>query len=286
MPHRAASRRSVAFGIVLALVAMALSFLAVLAATKVQAPAAAQQYAQAQASSEECDNTRAVDTFTQDDPRTTDPFQISGESFRLVFDTGSNSRLTVYVTDENAQRTGESFVVGSGEERQVIVPLGPGTFRLEIIADNGAPSYRIAVEDCLGANNINTNQQVTTAQQTTTAQTTAETTADDATAEAEAVFGDLNRADGVERTADAFRCEFFLHVVRDDRGRLHPQYADDELIVRRFEQCLSRDVLAQTIPTRRLPGTGGPHLLGLAALALISVVAGASVFRAGTRRRR
>jgi hypothetical protein len=61
-----------------------------------------------------------------------------------------------------------------------------------------------------------------------------------------------------DRSADTFRCDFFLHVVRDDQGALDRQYNDDELIVRRFEQCLSEDVLTDTIPHRRLPGTGGP----------------------------
>jgi hypothetical protein len=33
------------------------------------------------------------------------------------------------------------------------------------------------------------------------------------------------------------------------------QYRDDELIVRRFEQCLSEDVLTDTIVNRKLPDT-------------------------------
>jgi hypothetical protein len=64
----------------------------------------------------------------------------------------------------------------------------------------------------------------------------------------------------VDRSADAFRCDFFLHVVRDDLGNVRRQYRGDELIVRRFEQCLSDKVLADTIPNRRLPDTGGPLL--------------------------
>ena len=48
----------------------------------------------------------------------------------------------------------------------------------------------------------------------------------------------------------------------------------------------TQDVIAGTIPDKPLPDTGGLHLLGLAALGLASVVAGASALRAGTRRRR
>jgi hypothetical protein len=73
------------------------------------------------------------------------------------------------------------------------------------------------------------------------------TTAEAATAD------DANRTD-----ADAFRCELFLRVVRDKGGTLRHQYQDDELIVHRFEQCVSADVLAGTIPNKLLPNTGGP----------------------------
>jgi LPXTG-motif cell wall-anchored protein len=76
-------------------------------------------------------------------------------------------------------------------------------------------------------------------------------------------------------------------VVRDDDGALRRQYrdgrGDDELIVRRFEQCLELDVLRDTIPNKRLPDTGGAPLLGLAALGIASLVAGASVVGAITR---
>jgi uncharacterized repeat protein (TIGR01451 family) len=45
------------------------------------------------------------------------------------------------------------------------------------------------------------------------------------------------------------------------------------------------DVITDTIPDRKLPFTGGMPLLGLAAIGLASLVAGASVLRAVTRRR-
>jgi len=81
----------------------------------------------------------------------------------------------------------------------------------------------------------------------------------------------------------ARQCEFFLRVVRDDRGTLRDQYRDDELIVQRFEQCLSGDVLADTIPNRNLPFTGGMSLLFLVGIGLAAIVAGISVLRAVMR---
>jgi hypothetical protein len=98
--------------------------------------------------------------------------------------------------------------------------------------------------------------------------------------------GDTTNA-AQDSTADregSFRCEFFLHVVRDDRGALRAQYQGDELIVQRFEQCLSEDVLADTIPNRNLPFTGGMSLLFLGAIGLAAIVAGVSVLRAVMRR--
>jgi hypothetical protein len=73
----------------------------------------------------------------------------------------------------------------------------------------------------------------------------------------------------VPRDADEFRCEFFLHEVRNGRGNVRSQYED--LSTRRFERCLSKDVIPGTIVKRRLPATGGVPLivLGFPAIALV-----------------
>ena len=73
----------------------------------------------------------------------------------------------------------------------------------------------------------------------------------------------------VPRNADEFRCNFFLHEVRDVRGNVRSQYED--LSTRRFERCLSKDVIPGTIVKRRLPATGGVPLivLGFPAIALV-----------------
>jgi hypothetical protein len=125
------------------------------------------------------------------------------------------------------------------------------------------------------------------AQDTTTPETTSTSTA---TADPlqEATTADNLNAGGA-RDADSFRCDFFLRQVSDEDGVLFHQYRRgddrrDEFIVQRFEQCLSGDVLADTIPDRKLPFTGGMPLLGLAAIGLASLIAGAAVLRAVTRR--
>ena len=73
----------------------------------------------------------------------------------------------------------------------------------------------------------------------------------------------------VPRDADEFRCNFFLHEVRDVRGNVRRQY--EGLSTRRFERCLSKDVIPGTIVKRRLPATGGVPLLvlGFPAIALV-----------------
>jgi hypothetical protein len=111
-----------------------------------------------------------------------------------------------------------------------------------------------------------------------------DTTAPDTTTADEVTTADNNRNGGGARGADSFGCEFFLRSVTDDRGALLGQYRGDELIVQRFEQCLSGDVLVDTIPDRKLPFTGGMPLLGLAAIGLVSLIAGVAVLRAVMRR--
>jgi hypothetical protein len=103
-------------------------------------------------------------------------------------------------------------------------------------------------------------------------ETTAETTSaasPSATASPEVTSSaDELTADG-NRNADEFRCESFLHEVRVVRGNVRRQYED--LNTRRFERCLSKDVIPGTIVKRRLPATGGVPLivLGFPAIALV-----------------
>jgi hypothetical protein len=104
----------------------------------------------------------------------------------------------------------------------------------------------------------------------TTAETTSSASASASPADTTTSSADAQTAD-VNRDAEEFRCEFFLHEVRDVRGNVRRQYRDDELNSRRIERCLSRDVIPGTIVKRRLPATGGVPLLvlGFPAIALV-----------------
>jgi hypothetical protein len=119
----------------------------------------------------------------------------------------------------------------------------------------------VSAQDTTGAS-----QQEPALDGETTAQTSsasASASPAETTSSADAQTADVNR------DADEFRCEFFLHVVRNDRGNVRSQY--DEQITRRFERCLSKDVIPGTIVRRKLPATGGVPLLvlGFPAIALV-----------------
>jgi hypothetical protein len=212
--------------------------------------------------------------------------------------------------DENTNGEGEN----TNSEGIAIASTEPGRHEFVVEATRGL-DYFVRLEDCTnaGARNDNDNDDdnndddnndddnndddnndddnndgdtnddtvdVAQTENTTAETTTAETTtAADPVSEA-TTADDASNADGV-RDADAFRCEFFLRVVRDDRGALRAQYQDDEVVVQRFEQCISDDVIADTIPDRKLPFTGGMPLLFLAAIGIASLVVGAAVLRRG-----
>jgi hypothetical protein len=112
---------------------------------------------------------------------------------------------------------------------------------------------------------------------TTTADTT---TTDRSSVSPETTTAGSQAASSVDRSADNFRCVNILRIIRN------PTRHQYNFSSQRIQQCRSGDVLANTIPRRNLPNTGGPPLLGLAVLGVAALVAGASVFRAGMRRRR
>ncbi len=98
------------------------------------------------------------------------------------------------------------------------------------------------------------------AQEGTTEETTTNTADPAATSEATAQDATAADSGGSANRDGSFRCDSFLRVVRDENGALRRQYNGDEMVVQRFEQCLEGDVLANTIPNRLLPDTGGPSL--------------------------
>jgi hypothetical protein len=77
-----------------------------------------------------------------------------------------------------------------------------------------------------------------------------------------------------------------LRTVSDNNGALKSQYKANQSFEHRFQQCLSGNVLTNTIPNRNLPFTGGIPLIALAAFVLIALGVGATAFRTMVRRER
>ena len=249
------------------------------------------QDVQAQAAS--CPGARTVRTLRDQAGRHESRPDITGDAVLITYEVGgdgdSDGALFVELRNEDGDIV-ESITSDGNTNSEGTVNASTESGRHEFVveADQGL-NYFVRLVDCtnVDARNENDNNNSNNAGNTNddtvdvaqTENTTADTTTADSVSEA-TTADDGSNADGV-RDADAFRCEYFLRVVRDDRGALRAQYQDDEVVAQRFEQCISADVIADTIPDRKLPFTGGMPLLFLAAIGIASLVAGAAVLRRG-----
>ncbi len=118
--------------------------------------AAEDQYSQGE---EGCANPQPIETFSGSENQRTAPFNITGESFRILFETEPAGQdpflptVEVDVLNENGRPIGEGFLAFEGEDGAENILVGPGTFSLEIRADDA--SYELTVEDCAGADESN-----------------------------------------------------------------------------------------------------------------------------------
>ncbi len=234
-------------------------------------------------------------------------FHIEGDKFRVVYDVtfddpaDSNNEFTLNISNGSKFFTSQST---SNNHEEFVIDEGPGDFTLKAsLRPQNKGTYSITVYDCTKTETSNNNNGgggnndggtstdtgtstgtdttgASLAQADTTGTTTAETTTANDTLNSLAETTTADNANG--SNSDNFRCESFLHVVRDDNGALRNQYRGNQLVEHRFEQCLSGDVLANTIPNRRLPFTGGPPLPlagGLLLLVALAVLAGRIIRR-------
>ena len=104
---------------------------------------------------EGCANPRPVTTFSGTENQVTAPFDITGDSFRLRYETAPNGpdpflpTVDIEVLDRSGQPIGEGPLIFEGEDGSENILAGPGTFGLEIRAEEA--SYTITVEDCGGS---------------------------------------------------------------------------------------------------------------------------------------
>jgi hypothetical protein len=253
-----------------------------------------------QTSSSSCQNRTQVASLDQDGDGS-DTFSTEGKKFRVSYSVNfpsnpNNPTFTISIKNSSGTKVVDDVVEKADvSSDRFIVNRRANNYRLQVTATPAnRTTFDVTVDDCRGTDgggggHNSANDSFSTSQtdgtETTTDTTATDTTATDTTTSAEAQTAEdqslqeSSNTGNVDRSGDNFRCVDILRIVRNPgRG----QYVSSQ----RFEECLSGDVLANTIPNRRLPGTGGPALLGLAALGLASLVAGASVLRAGMRRRR
>ena len=105
-----------------------------------------------------CPNPRLVETFTGSDDDVTSTFRITGNAFRLSSEVdtfgqgpGQDATVRIDVVDQNGNVIETITIEDTGDDivdDVTIIPEGPGTFGLEIAANNA--NYSITVDDCIG----------------------------------------------------------------------------------------------------------------------------------------
>jgi hypothetical protein len=178
------------------------------------------------------------------------PFKIEGDKFRLTYktmdlDNNGEPFLDVTVLDEDKDEVGGRVIRDQGTEKE-IVNKGPGKFSLEIVAED--LRYEITVEDCTGNDQSAANDQYA---------------------------DNLGITDNPPGFAENLGLGDSLGPGSDPvLGTDAAQNTD-----------IPQDVIADTIPNRILPDTGGTPLFGLAGIGLACVmVLNVAVLRRAIRR--
>jgi hypothetical protein len=111
---------------------------------------------------EGCPNPDPIETFTGIENQITPDFNITGNTFRVSYeitdvdeDPGSDSFL-IRAIGEDGFQTGDSVLVFDEGSDSMNILEGPGAFSLEIESEGF--EYTVIVEDCVGTNQDNGNQ--------------------------------------------------------------------------------------------------------------------------------
>jgi hypothetical protein len=119
-------------------------------------PASEQSASDAQANTA-CQGAELVDSIgpTEEDLVTTRPFLITGESFRLTYETTDADEsglpfVDVTVLDQAGKEVGGRVIFKEGTQRE-IVRASPGRFDIETTAED--LKYKLTIEDCTGTGN-------------------------------------------------------------------------------------------------------------------------------------
>jgi hypothetical protein len=101
---------------------------------------------------------------TENDLVTTRPFTVTGDSFRLTYETTDADEsglpfVDVTVLDRAGKEVGGQVIFDEGVVREV-VRAGPGRFNFEITAED--LKYKLTIEDCTGTGNPPDGQNIPT----------------------------------------------------------------------------------------------------------------------------
>jgi hypothetical protein len=197
------------------------------------------------------------------------PFNIKGDKFRLTYkttdlDENGEPFLDVTVLDKDNDEVGGRIIRDQSTETE-IVAKAPGRFTLEIVAED--LRYEITVEDCTGDDGSGGNDGSNDRDRNNNR--------------------DNNRdgSNGNNRSPDLDRSpiggQYGRNLDIDDDLGLgdNPGFGIGQ------DANIPGDVIADTVPDRKLPFTGGPPLVGLAFIGLASAgLLGLAVLRSAIRR--
>ena len=98
-----------------------------------------------------CENAQKVDTFegSPGEDFVTDPFEITGEQFRVSFDSDGTGFVfaDIEILDDEGELVDTFITGGEGQQDFLIVNGGPGNFVLDVTADTDDP-FTVSVESC------------------------------------------------------------------------------------------------------------------------------------------
>ena len=197
------------------------------------------------------------------------PFDVDGNKFRITYKTTDLDEtgepfLDVTVLDEDDDEVNVRVIRDQGTETEII-NRGPGRFSMEIRAED--LTYEITVEDCTGDDGSGGNDGSNDRDRNNNR--------------------DNNRdgSNGNNRSPDLDRSpiggQYGRNLDIDDDLGLgdNPGFGIGQ------DANIPGDVIADTVPDRKLPFTGGPPLVGLAFIGLASAgLLGLAVLRSAIRR--
>jgi hypothetical protein len=205
-----------------------------------------------------CPGVEELGTIGPDDRDQAVEFDIEGDKFRLTYKTTDLDEdgvpfLDVTVFDEDDDEVNVRVIREQGTETEIVTE-GPGTFTMVIRAQD--LTYEITVEDCTGKDGSGGNGGSNDRDRN----------------------NNRDRSSGLDQSATRGQYGRSLDIDDDLGLGDNPGFGIGQ------DPDIPQDVIADTVPDRRLPFTGGPPLFGLAFIGLACAGLGLAILRSAIRR--